>query len=192
MSSKKLSSPPRNRRNVTKACDSCKRKKIRCLPIIPTDQYARCDECTKRSCECTYHMQARKRGPKSDSPSKHIDMRIINHSNYEKSTMPNTNSVNKLYDAEQFLGLSLEEMSYLSKIYNKQELPSILSILNSANSQPCPYQNIAGHYCHEGCILIFRSFFRPNIYRLRIRQNPSMNLVTATIYNLHIRAFKEL
>ncbi|CAG8796184.1 38673_t:CDS:1 [Gigaspora margarita] len=158
ISPKKLRNPPQNRRNVTKACDLCKRKKIRCLRIISPNQYDRCDECTRRNHDCTYQVQARKRGPKSNSRNKHIDMKFINRASFEKSMTSNTNSVNKHYDAEQSFNLSLEEKSYLSKIYNKEQLPSILSILNSTNSQPCPYQNLADHYCHEGCIVRYNNY----------------------------------
>jgi hypothetical protein len=54
------------RSHASRACDVCRRRKVRCLPS--TEAAASCKQCLERSAACTYDIPLNKRGP----PRKHI------------------------------------------------------------------------------------------------------------------------
>lgn len=61
------------KRRVQRACDSCRRKKIRCDGIERTDQ--KCSNCSISHVECTYEDATKKRGP-SKRVAESLDSRL--------------------------------------------------------------------------------------------------------------------
>ncbi|CAG8834698.1 3878_t:CDS:1, partial [Racocetra persica] len=100
--------------NTTKACDTCRRKKIKCNNVA---QSTKCTVCIKHNYECVYSTKPQKRGPKKKDP---------------------TNSK----DDELFRGLSPEEIKIVSNLWKPEELPLMVDVLTSSSSSPCPNENI--------------------------------------------------
>ncbi|KAM0754705.1 hypothetical protein T439DRAFT_345555 [Meredithblackwellia eburnea MCA 4105] len=65
MSDDEKDGPLRKKRRVTKACDQCRRKRIKCETFPNAEQDAPCAVCTEAgtSAACTYSRPSRKRGP---------------------------------------------------------------------------------------------------------------------------------
>ncbi|CAG8576545.1 1851_t:CDS:1, partial [Racocetra persica] len=132
--SPRLNSPSEYRRNTTKACDSCRRLKIRCKKVAYFVQSTKCSECMKRNYECVYSAQPKRRGPKLKKDC----------TNNKNSVAPNNDSSrNEHQDDELFCGLSQEEIKLVSNLFKPEQLPHMLDILTSTSSLPCPYENIA-------------------------------------------------
>ena len=57
-------SPSVTQKRISKACDACQARKVRCLPIdaLTSDQ-AICEGCLKRGETCTFEAERKKRGP---------------------------------------------------------------------------------------------------------------------------------
>ncbi|CAG8786492.1 7934_t:CDS:1, partial [Racocetra persica] len=169
-----LKMPPSNnlskfRYNITNACDSCKRLKIRCTKIKHLDQSTKCNECIKRNSECTYSVQPRRRNPiELNKDSEHKDdelfrglsqeeIKLVTYSVQPKRRNPIELSKDSEHkDDELFRGLSQEEIKLVTNSFQKEQLSPILDILTSTSSLPCPYEKIAGHYCHMGCIVRYK------------------------------------
>ncbi|CAG8517697.1 3462_t:CDS:1 [Cetraspora pellucida] len=133
-----LSTP---RYNVTVACDSCKRLKIRCRNIGNLDQHDKCSECLKRNVECTYLISRKIRGPKPNPPPP------------EKIEFNVNGLCEMLYDLSQQIANDYELScnSTQELITNDQ-----MEILTSTSSLPCLYENSTGHCCHMGCIVRYK------------------------------------
>jgi len=58
-------SSPRKLRRISRACDFCHRRSIRCKPS--SEDASRCQNCLDFAVPCTYHRPAKKRGIKSGS-----------------------------------------------------------------------------------------------------------------------------
>ncbi|CAG8511130.1 7835_t:CDS:1 [Racocetra fulgida] len=119
--------------NTTKACDSCQRLKTRCIKEAHLDRSVKCSECIRRNVNCTYDALSKRRGPKP------------------KNQSPDNENTHTSKHHQDDRGLSQEEIMLVTKLYGKEQLSAVLDILTSYSSLPCPYENTAGHQCHEGC-----------------------------------------
>ncbi|GME86733.1 unnamed protein product [[Candida] boidinii] len=121
-SSKKTSLPPRKRSKVSRACDECRRKKIRCDAILNNENSSVlkiCTNCTKNGDTCTFTRIPLKRGP----------IKGYVRSNDEQPNSNNTNNTNSDYES------SATSLSTSSKLIF-QQLPQPLQPpqLNTSNS----------------------------------------------------------
>ncbi|CAG8816274.1 14152_t:CDS:1, partial [Gigaspora rosea] len=164
------------RYNVTKACDYCRDKKIRCK----NSTQSTCNECIKRHKKCTYNAQPAKRGPKPREPPTSDQDSSGNEQQDDESvrnpTLPQDDGNSNLFQEDEplcglifgelYRGLIFDELyrglnfdalyrglnsspgecKLFEEIFEKEQL----EILTSTSSEPCPFENIEGHYCHRG------------------------------------------
>lgn len=73
----------RKRRRVTRACDICWKKKIKCL----NDSQSACIHCRSNGFTCTYFRDAKRRGPKALNPFEKVCQQVSRNSPRELELM---------------------------------------------------------------------------------------------------------
>ncbi|CAG8569779.1 20540_t:CDS:1 [Gigaspora margarita] len=105
---------PQNRLNVTRACDPCRKRKAKCVPVASS---VKCKGCIKRNIECTDNKKLRPRGPKPRVKPVDLHEDDISHIIRSlfpegKEYFPNVMSVEENCEDEIFGNLFTKEVKY--------------------------------------------------------------------------------
>jgi hypothetical protein len=92
---------PNNRKNITQACENCKKAKTKCI----IDNTSTCKRCIKKNINCEFLPVNKKRGPESKN---HFKIRIIEESLF------NLKYYNDMYGEEYDI---IKENEYKQELY---------------------------------------------------------------------------
>ncbi|KAI5955166.1 hypothetical protein KGF54_001727 [Candida jiufengensis] len=142
--------PPRKRSKISRACDACRRKKIKCNAEFSStlnEVTQICNNCQKNSEECTFSRTPLKRGP-SKGFSKDLEDNIQNELHRTNSISSQTTIKDIPQNSVSFPSIKNQSQQQLQSIklpplmnYSNKNLSPAIQKINTMESNPSSPQN---------------------------------------------------